>query len=537
MNRKKSNNFCFKIFLNLIQNFFQRDLYFCCISSFILVGLFNNYEFKNISFFYGFLAFLLIFLFTNSLLVLLSFSHKILKISLIILLFFSTINLYVQNKYGYILDEIMIANALDSLGHIDDAIDYNLFLYFGFLTIIPAILLINLKLQKTNLKIKFISVIIAIILSIILILFSPKQIFNFAINAVSPTSYISSSYRYYQRFSSARVIAKNRQSLTNFYNFNYVDKIKDDQNELKIVVVIGESLRSDHLQLFGYNRITTPNLAKQKNLLKFRSQAFYTVTTPAITDLLSSRLNSEFMDIPKEKSLVDLMKNLDFKTYWFSMQSSKQFGTEMLNIMAMEADEYFFRDRMRIDLPNKNNIYDADLLPYLQTVMNKNQRSFILLHSFGSHTHYFERYPPEFKKFSDECGKNLKSCSVEQVNNSYDNTVLYTDYFINEIIKIIDQSNAILFYISDHGSFLGENGIYANGNLDGSKSSAHNVPMFIYFSQKLQKNVYYQQKMFKAKQNQQKQITHDYFFDSLLDCSEIKSDLINSRKLSVCSQI
>jgi hypothetical protein len=70
-----------------------------------------------------------------------------------------------------------------------------------------------------------------------------------------------------------------------------------------------------------------------------------------------------------------------------------------------------------------------------------------------------------------------------------------------------------------------------------TKSSAHNVPMFIYFSQKLQKNSYFAQKIFKAKNNQQKQLTPDYFFDSLLDCSGIKSDLINSRKLSVCSQI
>ena len=535
MNKKKSDNFCLNFFLNFFQNFFKKDLFFCCILSFVLVGIFNDYEFKNISFFYGFLALLLIFLFTNSLLVLLSFSHKILKISLIILLFFSTINLYVQNKYGYILDEIMIANALDSIGHIDDAIDYNLFLYFGFLTIIPAIILCILKLKKTSYKNKLFAMIFDLIIALTLFISLPKTVVNFAINTISPSSFIASSYRYYQRFSSASIIAKNRQSLTNFYNFNYVDKIKDNKNELKIIVVIGESLRSDHLQLFGYNRLTTPNLAMRKNLLKFRSQAFYQVTTPAINDLLSSRLNSEFMDIPKEKSLVDLMKNLDFKTYWFSMQSSKQFGTEMLNIMAMESDEYFFRDRIRMYFPNRTNLYDADLLPYLNQVIQKNQRSFIVLHTFGSHTHFFERYPQQFKVYRDECGKDLQSCSLEQINNSYDNSVLYTDYFLDETIKIIDQSNAILFFISDHGSFLGENGIYANGNLSDVGNAAHNVPMFIYFSKKLQENIYYRNKMIVASKNQQKIINPDYFFDSVLDCSSIKSTLLDTRKLSLCS--
>jgi KDO II ethanolaminephosphotransferase len=253
--------------------------------------------------------------------------------------------------------------------------------------------------------------------------------------------------------------------------------------------------------------------------------------------LLSHRLNSEFQDVLNEKSLVDLMKNLGFKTHWYSMQSSKQFGTEMLNIMAMEADNYLFRDRIKIDFPNKENLYDEDLLPYFSKAMQDKQRNFIFLHSFGSHTHHFERFPSEFKKYSDQCGKNPKICSAEQIKNAFDNTVLYTDYFLNEIIKTVDKSNAILFYISDHGSFLGEGGIYANGSSDKAEDIAHNVPMFIYFSEKLQKNKNYKSKLMKAKSNQDKVLNPNYFFDSILDCSMIKSDLISKRKFSVCSDI
>jgi KDO II ethanolaminephosphotransferase len=231
------------------------------------------------------------------------------------------------------------------------------------------------------------------------------------------------------------------------------------------------------------------------------------------------------------------MKNLGFKTHWYSMQSSKQFGTEMLNIMAMEADNYLFRDRVRIDFPNKENLYDEDLLPYFSKAMQDKQRNFIFLHSFGSHSHYFERFPSEFKKYSDQCGKNPKICTAEQIKNAFDNTVLYTDYFLNEIIKTVDKSNAILFYISDHGSFLGEGGIYANGSGDNVDDEAHNVPMFIYFSEKLQKNKNYKSKLMKAKLNQDKVLNPNYFFDSILDCSLIKSDLISKRKFSVCSDI
>jgi glucan phosphoethanolaminetransferase (alkaline phosphatase superfamily) len=169
---------------------------------------------------------------------------------------------------------MMIANALDSIGHINDTIDYNLFLYFLFLTIIPSILLFSIKLHKVDFVRKILLLIFIAISVLILFLLSPKYVFNFSINSVSPASYIGASYRYYKRFKDAKKISKNRQSLANFYKFNYDDKINDKEDELKIVVVVGESLRSDHLQVFGYDRKTTPNLAKINNLLKFRSQSF-----------------------------------------------------------------------------------------------------------------------------------------------------------------------------------------------------------------------------------------------------------------------
>lgn len=517
---------------------FKKDIIFCFLFAFLITFFFNDFTSKNIVNFDMFLSIFFIFLICFSLFIIFSFFHKILKLFLVILLFFSTINFYIKNKYGYVLDELMIANALDSVGHISDVIDYKLFLYFLFFTIIPSIILFKIKLQKNNFFLKISSLFCISILILILVLSMPKNTPTFALNAISPASYLSASYRYYKRFRVAQKIAKNRQSLTDFYKFEYDNKIKkDEQDELKIIVVMGESLRSDHLQIFGYDRPTTPNLSKMNNLLKFRSQAFFTITTPAITDLLSHRLNSEFQDIPNEKSLIDLMKNLGFKTHWYSMQSSKQFGTEMLNIMAMEADNYFFRDRIRIDFPNKENLYDEDLLPYFSKALEDKQKNFIFLHSFGSHTHYFERFPAEFKKYSDQCGKNPKICTAEQLNNAYDNSVLYTDYFLSEVIKKIDKSNAILFYISDHGSFLGENGIYANGSNDDANDGAHNVPMFIYFSEKLQGNKNYKSKLIKAKKNQGKLLNPDYFFDSILDCSMIKSSLISNRKFSVCSEI
>jgi lipid A ethanolaminephosphotransferase len=133
----------------------------------LFVAFYNDYNIKNIEikWFISGLFFICLGLF-----ILASLSHKILKLLIVFLLFFSTINFYIKNKYGYILDEIMIANALDSLGHINDAIDYKLWLYFLFFTIIPSIFIIKIKLLKTDYKIKFkIFLLVIILLSISII--------------------------------------------------------------------------------------------------------------------------------------------------------------------------------------------------------------------------------------------------------------------------------------------------------------------------------------------------------------------------------
>ena len=93
----------------------------------------------------------------------------------------------------------------------------------------------------------------------------------------------------------------------------------------------------------------------------------------------------------------------------------------------------------------------------------------IVLHMMGSHgPAYFERYPREFAKFQPECKTlELSECSLEEIRNAYDNTILYTDYFLSNIIKLlknnVDKYEPVMFYISDHGESLGENGLYLHG--------------------------------------------------------------------------
>jgi lipid A ethanolaminephosphotransferase len=94
---------------------------------------------------------------------------------------------------------------------------------------------------------------------------------------------------------------------------------------------------------------------------------------------------------------------------------------------------------------------------------------FIVLHQMGNHgPAYFKRYPPAFEKFTPVCHTSqLEDCSREEIDNAYDNAILYTDYFLSRVIALLRQNDArfetAMLYVSDHGESLGEHGIYLHG--------------------------------------------------------------------------
>ncbi|MES2676963.1 MAG: sulfatase-like hydrolase/transferase [Pseudomonadota bacterium] len=461
-----------------------------------------------------------------------SFNKKFFKTILVLMFLFSTISLYILNKFGIIFDEIMLANAFTSVGHVGEVVDYSLAIYFLFGTILPAVLIIKINLQSTKIKTKLIVLIIAAISYGAIYSGFNKGSTSKIFNSYSPINYFGSTYKFYQRFHSGLKQAKLRVDLDKFYNFDYDKKLDD----LNVVLIIGESLRADHLHLNGYWRQTTPNLEKINNLLHYQIRASFNTTTPSVTSILSSRTKAEFIDIPPEKSIISVFKNLGFKTYWYSAQSSKEFTNGMLNIMAAETDNYFFIDKLQTTLKANQKVYDENLLPFFDQALSSGGNKFIILHSFGSHIRFDERSPENFKIFKPECIGLPSSCPKDLVANSYDNSVVYTDHFVASAINRLKNTNSILFYVSDHGVFLGENNVYANGNSDQIDDKVHIVPMLIYMTDSVLKNKDYQQKFNSAKAKiNAKNLSHDNLFDSIIDCSAIKSNILQ-RNLSLCQE-
>jgi glucan phosphoethanolaminetransferase (alkaline phosphatase superfamily) len=106
----------------------------------------------------------------------------------------------------------------------------------------------------------------------------------------------------------------------------------------------------------------------------------------------------------------------------------------------------------------------------------------------GSHWWYETRYPDAFRKYKPVIkSKLISSNSRQEMVNSYDNTILYLDYFLDKTIGAIEQhdSETILIYLSDHGEMLGENNKWLHAQ---QGKAVSNPAMLIWYSERFAKN-------------------------------------------------
>jgi len=163
--------------------------------------------------------------------------------------------------------------------------------------------------------------------------------------------------------------------------------------------------------------------------------------------------------------------------------------------------------------------------------------TYYVLGTMGSHREYFSRYPEDHAVYKPDMGGSL-----EAIGNAYDNTVLYLDKFIDALATKLNDKNAIVIYVSDHGESLGENGVFLHGApFNNAPKEQTNVPMIVWMSDKfvMENPEKHQNIQQWAHANRQyiEPLSHDHLFHSLLDCAGIQSasNGIDSA-LSVCAR-
>lgn len=173
------------------------------------------------------------------------------------------------------------------------------------------------------------------------------------------------------------------------------------------------------------------------------------------------------------------------------------------------------------------NSHDGLMLPYIEKLLEKQGRQFITVQLSGSHWNYASRYPEEFTKFNPTQKKNAKidqaSCTKEELINSYDNSILYTDFFLANLIDLLKNKNAFLIFASDHGESLGENGRLDHGSEFAPEQKE--IPFMVWFSDSFKKN--YPELVHAVNSHKGQIISHDYIFHSVLHCLGIESEVLD----------
>ncbi len=247
------------------------------------------------------------------------------------------------------------------------------------------------------------------------------------------------------------------------------------------VMVIGETARAAEFSVYGYNRPTTPFLSTESGLVAFNNVMSQSNTThKSVPMLLSAASAIDYDRIYREKGVIAAFREAGFHTVFISNQKPNH---SFIDFFGKEADEWcFIKEKSR----KGENTPDTDMLPLLRDVLKKGRKKeFIVLHSYGSHFNYRERYPQSEVFFKPEDNSEAKAENRQQLVNAYDNTIRNTDRFLHSVIAMLRGENTVsaMLYTADHGEniFDDERRLFLHASPTPSYWELH-VPFFVWLS-------------------------------------------------------
>jgi lipid A ethanolaminephosphotransferase len=301
-----------------------------------------------------------------------------------------------------------------------------------------------------------------------------------------------------------------------------------------LLLVLGETARMGNFGVNGYERPTTPELAKE-NIISLKGVMSCGTSTATSVPCMFSHLGKEEFEGRKNnyESLIDILNHAGLAVLWIDNQSGckgvcervPQALTKELKHPALCKNGECFDEIMLHELDQRIQALAAD---------RRAKGVVVVMHQMGSHgPAYYKRVPDNFRKFQPECKSNaLQECSREQVVNSFDNTILYTDYFLAQAIQWLKKSEATtapaLLYVSDHGESLGENNLYLHGlPYRVAPDVQKRVPWITWLSPRFEKQSGLINTCLKNKTDSA--LTHDNYFHSVLGLMNVSSGVYQEK--------
>lgn len=336
----------------------------------------------------------------------------------------------------------------------------------------------------------------------------------------------------YLAIKTASVYYKEIQLLSVYGKENPLGKFTDikftrkTNNKQLFIVVIGESISKLHFQLSSPTyRETTPLLNEIKEELTVCEDVIsphaYTIGS------LTKGLTLGNLETPEGKykgSIIQLLNQADFKTYWVSNQRPIGVSDTQVTKIGRGATISTF---LNIKHTNENTPFDQVLVDELnKIVLEPGEKKVVFLHMIGAHINYEKRYPDGFNYFKGIPNSIFKKKTAYKTINAYDNVIRYNDYILNEIINVTKKQEATSFvlFFSDHGQEVYDEIDFFGQSVDQMVTKAmYRIPMFLWQSENYRK--------INSIQNEiNKRYMTDDMIHTIADLCHVKSDEIDSTR-------
>jgi len=298
-----------------------------------------------------------------------------------------------------------------------------------------------------------------------------------------------------------------------------------------LVLVIGETARAHNWGLNGYSRQTTPQLAQlsqlaQMGIINFPDvHACGTGTEVSLPCMFSpqGRRNYNERKIRSQQSLLHVLEYAGIRTLWRDNQYGCKGVCDGLDTQSLD----------NADIPEyctDGRCLDEILLHGLASDVRAHPGDrVVVLHQLGNHgPAYYLRYPAAFRQFIPTCDTpDLGRCTRDEIVNSYDNALLYTDHLLAQTINALngmDDYDTAMIYLSDHGESLGEKGLYLHGMPYAiAPAEQLKVPMVMWFSPRFSANRGLDLNCLNERAHQC--ASHDHLFSSVLGLMQVHTQV------------
>jgi len=432
-----------------------------------------------------------------------------------------------MDTYSIVIDDDMIRNMMQTdVKETLDLLSFNQLLYFIFLGLIPAYFVYKAPLHFKSIKVEILKKIKFILLLLVIIglgVFVSFSHYSSFVREHKPLRYMANpSYWIYSiGFYIHTTLSSGEVIITPEGKDAKVIRDKNEKHKI-VIMVVGEATRADHFSLNGYGKETTPKL-QNTSLINFSNlHACGTSTAVSVPCMFSFYTHNTYTynkGIQRENVLDVLQHTNDISIHWRDNNSNSKgvalrvpylsYKYNNMNTMCVEGG----------DCRDEGMLVGLD--KYIAS--QKDKDILIILHQMGNHgPAYYKRYPKEFEKFTPVCKTNqLETCTQEEINNAYDNAILYTDYFLDKTISLLKTYNqsyqTAMFYISDHGESLGEKGIYLHGlPYFMAPSSQTHIPALLWLNESFKNTL-------NTKIDTSKRYTHDNLSHTLLGLFDVQT--------------